>query len=324
MSGSETRRSLIVAITLEAALLLSGCATSTPRIAPVTDGAPEANIVSKPEAASSPSRSSPSTASNTSASRRSTWETGQTFSRAHWKQFPEPRQSEIVEAFSLYGTYYHTRMFDYVADGIPILDLSGKPLGPKLSVNDFCKAADAGAFRAPQSAGRGLAAYTIAGAPSVADSQADCSPVYKTNLDLYEQGKTQENWPSIVAALERTRFRTTMASYGNGKGTHRLVPWRTVATYNSQIPQGTILYIPRMRGAKVTLPSGQTATHDGYFFAADAGSGIKSDHIDFFAGTVAPKPLMLPAIHEKDGRFTAYVIRNDEIAGHFRELHQMD
>jgi 3D (Asp-Asp-Asp) domain-containing protein len=307
MSGSKTRRCLIVAIVIEAALLLSGCATSVPQIAPVAGGAPDPGIVSGPKVAST-----------------STWETGETFSRAHWRRFPEPQQNEIVEALSLYGTYYHTRMFDYVADGIPILDLSGNPLGPKLSVDDFCKAADAGAFRAPQSAGRSLASYTIAGAPSVADSQANCSPVFKTNLDLFEQGKTAENWPSIVAALERTRFRATMASYGNGKGTHRLVPWRTVATYNSQIAQGTILYIPRMRGARVTLPSGQTATHDGYFFAADAGSGIKSDHIDFFTGTIAPKPFLLPRIHGSDGRFAAYVIRNDEIAGHFKVLHQMD
>jgi 3D (Asp-Asp-Asp) domain-containing protein len=323
MCGSETRRYIIFAVAIEAALLLSGCATSVQKTAAVADGAPDAKMDSEPKVASNTSPSNNSS-SNTSTSNKSIWETGQTFSRAHWRQFPEPRQSEVVEALSLYGTYYHTRKFDYVADGIPILDLSGKPLGPKLSVNDFCKAADAGAFRAPQSAGRRLASYTIAGAPSVANSQANCSAVYKTNLDLFEQGKTEENWPSIVAALERTRFRATMASYGNGHGTHRLVPWRTVATYNSQIAQGTILYIPRMRGAKVTLPSGQTATHDGYFFAADAGSGIKSNHIDFFTGTFAPKPLLLPGIHGSDGRFTAYVVRNDTIAEHFKDLHQMD
>ena len=322
MSGSKTRRCLVVAIALEAALLLSGCATSVPRVAPVADGAPDPKLVAEPKAASIISE--PKVASGASVANRSTWKTGQTFSRAHWRQFPEPRQGEIVEALSLYGTYYHTRKFEYVADGVPILDLSGKPLGPKLSVDDFCKAADAGAFRAPQSAGRGLASYTIAGAPTVGGSQADCSPVFKTNLDLFEQGKTEENWPSIVAALGRTRFRETMASYGNGNGTHRLVPWRTVATYNAQIAQGTILYIPQMRGAKVTLPSGQTATHDGYFFAADAGSGIKSNHIDFFTGTIAPNPLMLVGLHGSDGRFKAYVVRNEQIAGHFRDLHQMD
>ena len=296
------------AIVVEAALLLSGCASPTPKIAPVATEVPEAKTVAEPKIASV----------------STIWKTGQTFSRVHWKQFPEPQQSEIVGALPLSGTYYRTPKYSYVPDGIPILDLAGKPLGPKLSVTDFCRAADAGAFRAPRSGGSHLASYTIAGASSVGDSQANCSPVFKTNLDLFEQGKTVENWPSIVAALERTRFRTTMASYGNGKGTHRLVPWRTVATYNAQIAQGTILYVPEMRGAEVTLPSGQTTTHDGYFFAADAGSGIKSDHIDFFAGTVAPKPLLLSRIHGKDGRFTAYVIHNDKIAGHFRDLHQMN
>jgi 3D (Asp-Asp-Asp) domain-containing protein len=318
MSDSKTRPCHVLAIALEAALLLSGCATSAPQNAPVAGGVPDAPTVSEPKAAANTS------APNKSAPNKSTWKPGQTFSLAHWRQFPEPQQGEIVETLSLHGTYYHTRKFDYVSDGVPILDLTGQPLGPRLSVSDFCRAADAGAFRAPRSVGSGLKSYTIAGAPPAADSQANCSPVFKTNLDLYEQGKTEENWPSIVAALERTRFRTTMASYGNGNGTHRLVPWRTVATYNSQIAQGTILYVPRMRGAEVTLPSGQTATHDGYFFAADAGSGIKSGHIDFFTGSMAPKALLLPGIHGTDGRFTAYVIRNDEIAGHFRDLHQMD
>jgi 3D (Asp-Asp-Asp) domain-containing protein len=308
MSGFKARPCFMFVIGLEAALLLGGCAASVHEIAPVANSAPDPAMVSVPKITSD----------------TGTWKTGQTFSRAHWKRFPEPQQRQIVEILPLFGTYYHTPTFGYVSDGIPILDQSSKPLGPKLSVNDFCKAADAGAFRAPRSKGSNLASYTIAAAPLVAGSQANCSPAFKTNLDLFEQGKTEENWPSIVAALGRTRFRTTMASYGNGNGTHRLVPWRTVATYNAQIAQGTILYIPQMRGAKVTLPSGQTATHDGYFFAADAGSGIKSDHIDFFTGTIAPKPLLLPGIHGSDGRFTAYVINNDEIAGHFKDLHQMD
>jgi 3D (Asp-Asp-Asp) domain-containing protein len=308
MSRSKARLWFSCTFAIEAALLLSGCATSSPQTAPVASEAPDPKLVAEPRVASD----------------ATIWKPGQTFSRVHWKRFPEPQQSEIVGVLPLFGTYYQTPRYGYAPDGIPILDLSGKPLGPKLSVNDFCRAADAGAFRAPQSAGSQLASYTIAGAPVIATAQTSCSAVFKANIELFEQGKTAENWPSIVAALERTRFRTTMASYGNSKGTHRLVPWRTVATYNAQIAQGTILYVPGMRGAEVTLPSGQTTTHDGYFFAADAGSGIKSDHIDFFAGTVAPKPFLLSRIHGKDGRFTAYVIQNDNIAGHFRDLHQMN
>lgn len=309
MSGFKARPCFMVMIVVEVALLLSGCATSPSKVALEPRLASEPAVVPATE---------PKIASDVRI-----WKAGQTFSRTYWKQFPEPQQGQIVSTLPLFGTYYRTPTLGYVSDGIPVLDISGAPLGPRLSVNDFCKAADAGAFRAPRSAQRSLASYTIAGAPLIADSQADCSPVFKTNLDLFEQGKTTENWPSIVAALGRTRFRSTMALYGNGKGSHRLVPWRTVATHNAQIAQGTILYIPQMRGANVTLPSGQTAIHDGYFFAADSGSGIKSDHIDFFTGTVGPKPLVLPGIDGRNSRFTAYVIRNDQIAGHFRELHQM-
>src|SRR3954471_5718970 len=185
MSRFKARLYLSSAVVLEAALLLSGCATSVPRIEPVaTESAPDPKTVAEPHPASN----------------NGVGKTAQILPRADWRRFPEPQQSEIAEVMPMFGTYYRTAKYAYVPDGIPILDLSGKPLGPKLSVNDFCRAADAGAFRAPRSGGSGLGSYTIAGAPSVATSQANCSPVFKTNIELFEQGKTAENWPSIVAA----------------------------------------------------------------------------------------------------------------------------
>jgi len=48
-----------------------------------------------------------------------------------------------------------------------------------------------------------------------------------------------------------------------------LVPFRSIAVNPKKIAYGTVLYIPDAVGAKVTLPDGSTAIHDGYFIAAD-------------------------------------------------------
>ncbi|MDA9493697.1 hypothetical protein XI08_32495 [Bradyrhizobium sp. CCBAU 11361] len=197
-------------------------------------------------------------------------------------------------------------------------------MGPRLSVADFCNAADEGAFRARPSPSAAYSSYTIAGAVLASDAQTDCTTMFRSKLNLYEQGRVSENWPAIVAAFERTRYRQTMAPYGNGKGQRWLVPWRTVATYNPQITQGTVLYIPHLRGVRVKLPSGQTVRHDGYFFAADSGSGIKSDHIDFFTGLISPRPNLLPGVDGREKQFAAYVVKNPALTAHMKGLHRMD
>jgi hypothetical protein len=96
------------AIVFEAALLLSGCATSTPKVASVAGEVPETKIVSEPKIAAD----------------ATIWKTGQTFSRLNWKRFPEPQQSEIVGVLPLFGTYYQTPRYGYAPDGIPICPAS--------------------------------------------------------------------------------------------------------------------------------------------------------------------------------------------------------
>ena len=255
---------------------------------------------------------------------RSAWNASEAFSRAYWRSFAAPKPNELADSISLFGTYYYTPTHGYLAGGVPILDLAGRRLGPRLSVADFCNAADEGAFRAQPSVGKSYRSYTIDGALPASDAQTDCSGVFKSKLSLYTQGEASEHWPVIVAAFERSRYRQTTAPYGNGKGEHWLVPWRTVATYNPQITQGTVLYIPHLRGAKVKLPTGQTVRHDGYFFAADSGGGIKSGHIDFFTGLITPRPSLLPGVDGSDQQFAAYVIQNPELTAHFKGLHRMD
>ena len=256
---------------------------------------------------------------------RSNWEEDQNFSRRHWKRFSPPQEVDKVQRLALFGTYYYTPSHRYVPDGVTILDLDGRSLGPKLASKDFCNAADEGAFRAPSSLGASrYASYTYAGAPALSHAQVRCAGFFQTKLNQFSRGEVAENWPNIVAGFERSRFRRSIAPYGNGGSTRWLVPWRTIATFNSQIPPGSVLYIPQVRGAKVALPSGHVVVHDGYFFAADSGGGIKTDHIDFFTGLIAPKPFLLPGIDGRSNRFDAYVVINDRVAAHFKGLHRME
>src|SRR5437868_3982636 len=116
MPRSKARCWTIFAIAVEAALLLSGCATSVPRTASVAGGEPDADRASGPMVENRPSvapepksAAAPKTvAEPKAASTTRRWKAGQTFSRAHWKRFREPEQSEIAEVLPLFGTYYRT------------------------------------------------------------------------------------------------------------------------------------------------------------------------------------------------------------------------
>src|SRR4051794_22877963 len=97
------------AIVVEAALLLSGCATSPPPTTSVATETADPGSAARPKIVAEPKVASDTTR----------WKTGQTFSRAHWKRFPEPQQSEIMGVLPLFGTYYQTPKYSYVPDGIP-------------------------------------------------------------------------------------------------------------------------------------------------------------------------------------------------------------
>jgi 3D (Asp-Asp-Asp) domain-containing protein len=203
--------------------------------------------------------------------------------------------------------------------------LDGSLLGPRVTPKSFCDLANEGAFRAPASARAKPSTYTFAGNVRFGEAATDCKPFFRSKLQAFAEGKATENWPDIVNAFERSRFRKSNTPYGNGGYRYWLVPWRTVATYNLQFRPGTLLYIPHLRAAKVTLPSGETVQHDGYFLAADAGSGIKTDHLDFFTGGIEPKGRqLLRGVGGEKNAFTAYVVSHPQIIGALKGLHRMN
>jgi 3D (Asp-Asp-Asp) domain-containing protein len=101
----------------------------------------------------------------------------------------------------------------------------------------------------------------------------------------------------------------------------QLVPYRSLAVDRSRIPIGTVLYIPAARGVEVTLPSGQRVAHDGYFLAADVGSGIRGNHVDVFVGTAQRSPFTF--VRSRPGsEFVAYVVTDRAIAQTLANLHR--
>ena len=252
----------------------------------------------------------------------SNWRGSEDFSRKHWKRFARPASEEISATLDLYGTYYCTPTFGYAEDGIPVRDNQGEVLGPVLSREAFCLAANEGAFRAPPSHQARPVAFTFKESRPDTPSQTSCKDIFAKKLEQYSEGKTTDPWPDLVERFERTRFTRTSAPYGNGRANWWLVPWRTLATDTSVIPSGSLVYIPKADGINVTLPSGQVVAHDGYFLAADTGKGIIGNHVDLFSGPVC-RSNSVPGIGGEKNRFTAFVVNRGEVAAHLKGLHQM-
>jgi 3D (Asp-Asp-Asp) domain-containing protein len=87
--------------------------------------------------------------------------------------------------------------------------------------------------------------------------------------------------PICYSTIDPVRFQWGKGSHGNA-----LVPMRSLATFPSDIPFGTYVYMPRWRGVQIPSIDGIAGfTHDGCFRADDVGGWIGHGHIDIFAGS---------------------------------------
>jgi 3D (Asp-Asp-Asp) domain-containing protein len=220
--------------------------------------------------------------------------------------FPEPANTVIVKQLTLWSTYYYVHIAQEDNNGIPLLDISGNSLGSKLSERDWCAAAVEGTVAIKNSFGN-YKTYNYAGAGST--SQANCS-LYYPSLPT-----------SIINKTNKVRFGIAKGTYGDGTNGLSLVPYRSIAVDRNKIAIGSIIYIPKARGIPVVLPSGQSITHDGYFYAADVGGAIKDNHIDVFLGTTQQNPFSFVKSNSA-GTFTAYLIQNSQIANELKTAHQ--
>ena len=107
---------------------------------------------------------------------------------------------------------------------------------------------------------------------------ADCSDIFRTTS------------ASKIAAVGRSVFAAAPkdAPFGLGaKSRYRLVPYRSIAVdLGASGPFGleTVLFIPKLKGIRFSLPDGREIIHDGYVMAVDRGGLIRGNHIDFFKG----------------------------------------
>ncbi|MDX2243840.1 MAG: DUF3747 domain-containing protein [Leptolyngbyaceae cyanobacterium bins.302] len=216
---------------------------------------------------------------------------------------PQPVAAQLTPTL-LWSTYYYTHRAESVWNAptgnvppstYPLLDLAGNNLGVTLSHRDWCVAALQGSVQIVNGQ-RLLGTYDFAGRGD--KPQVDCVSFFPKL--------------STIALTNRVRFKPSSSLYGQGAGGNSLVPYRTIAVDKTRIPIGSVVYIPDARGTVVTLPSGQQAVHDGYFYAGDVGAAIKDNHIDVFIGVAERNPFRFVR-STPTATFTAYIIQDPQI-----------
>jgi 3D (Asp-Asp-Asp) domain-containing protein len=216
---------------------------------------------------------------------------------------PQPDSTILGNNLDLWATYYLIPEVDDNPSGFDLLDLSGNKLGVKLADRDWCNAALEGTISVRTADGK-VKTFNFAGTGATA--QVNCRPFFPRL--------------TTIEKTNRTRFSLSKGKFGEGVDGLKLVPYRSIAVDRSDIPIGTVIFIPAARGIKVILPSGETDIHDGYFFAADVGGAIKGSHIDVFIGTADTNPFSF--IKSVDsGTFEAFIVTSDSIIDKLKKSH---
>jgi 3D (Asp-Asp-Asp) domain-containing protein len=221
--------------------------------------------------------------------------------------FAPPTEETTAGVLTLWATYYYVHTANAVEAGQPLLDEQGRELGPKLSVRDFCLAALEGTVRVIDSAGRATV-YNFAGRGDV--SQCDCSPIVP-DLD-----------PGPRENLGRTLWEVSRAPFGTGADSMALVPYRSIAVDPDVIDLRSVVYVPEARGTRVSLPTGRTAEHDGYFYAADTGGAVNDEHIDVFCGLSGENPFGFVTSDENE-MFEACIVKDSTLSEALAALHRI-
>lgn len=222
---------------------------------------------------------------------------------------PEPAVLDPQAKRKLWATQYFVLSANAVADGEPLLDEDGEPLGPELSPRDWCHAAIEGTVSVHTVDGQNKL-YNFAGTGS--HQQVDCRAVLHSH--------------DLKPSINFTRFTQARGPFGDGVRNLFLVPFRSIAIDNHEVNGlkfETAVFIPAARGVEVTLPSGTKAIHDGYFFAADTGGMIKQNHIDVFTGIVSSdhNPFKNFVKSDPAKTFDAFLINDPAIIAALKKMH---
>jgi 3D (Asp-Asp-Asp) domain-containing protein len=213
--------------------------------------------------------------------------------------FEQPRDSDLGQKIILWATYYNLPQLEEDSGNYPLRDLKGQELGPRVSHRGWCDAAMEGSVRIHYKNGE---AKTFNYANQTPEYAVDCKDFFKIDVS-------------------RSKFREAYGPYGDGLKEYILAPYRTIASDNTQIAPGTVLYIPRAKGAIINLDSGRVINHDGYFFVGDRGGAIKDNHIDVFIGTHFKAPFFPWVASNKNKTFEAFVVKDQKIITDLYRLH---
>lgn len=214
-----------------------------------------------------------------------------------------------INSTKLWGTYYHIWQAQESESGLPLLNNKNEPLTGNISEHDWCKGAIEGTIMYTSLDGT---KETYNYADHKGKNQVDCARILGIN-------PLKNSW---IRGVAKSRFRFAKGDYGDGVKSFKLVPYRTIAVDKSYIPYGSVVFIPQARGKDVQLPSGNSIMHDGYFFAADTGGAIKSNHIDFFSGIQDSNPFPDFIKSKSNHTFDAYIINNADLVEKLRAQHE--
>jgi 3D (Asp-Asp-Asp) domain-containing protein len=209
--------------------------------------------------------------------------------------FPELDSTGQTD-ISLWATYYYLPQMNASQTGHALVKPDNTAFPVKLAHKDFCVAAMEGSVRIRQASTNTV--YNYAGR---ATSGPDCSDVYS-------------RFPKIGFI----RWRKAYGTFGDGADRAEgqppwiLIPFRSIAVDPDVIPFGSLVYIPAARGTRITLPSGKSVAHDGYFIATDRGGGIKDTHIDVYIGTAESNPFKFVK-STQTGTFKAFIAQKSAI-----------
>ena len=131
---------------------------------------------------------------------------------------PEPSILAPDAKRVLWATQYFVPAVNAVADGEPLLDEEGEPLGPELAPRDWCNAAIEGTISVRTLDGQ-RKLYNFAGRGST--PQVNCRVVLGS--------------PQLTQAINFTRFTLAGGPFGDGVRDLFLVPYRTIAVDTRQL-----------------------------------------------------------------------------------------
>lgn len=218
--------------------------------------------------------------------------------------YSAPTESEKVSSVNLWATYYYLHVGKANTGNNAIRDIKGKPLGPTLSLEDWCMAAMEGSAVFEMNDGT-VEVFNYAGSNGL--NKVDCSRFFRKSK------------------VGGTKFQLAKGRYGDGVYVNKklfiLVPYRTIAVDKSIIKPGTLIYIEAARGAEIIEENGRKIIHDGYFMAGDAGGDIHGNHIDVFVG-MQKDANFFPWIRSTSTKqFKAVVVKNKRISDELTNLH---